>query len=55
MIDFLIGFTIALILIVFLNQLKKVRVYNIIKLFFNVIMYSLIIALMLTIIKVIGG
>ena len=48
----IIGFGLV---IVFLIELKKVRVYKIINLFFKVIMYTLLISASITIINIIGG
>ena len=43
------------LVLVFLIELKKVRIYNIINLFFKVIMYTLLISASITIINIIGG
>ena len=43
------------LVLVFLIELKKVRVYKIINLFFKVIMYTLLISASITIINIIGG
>ena len=43
------------LVLVFLIELKKVRIYNIINLFFKVIMYILLISGSITIINIIGG